>query len=290
MMEVMRCLGAGGVTFSLRYLIFMLIFLIAHTQRQLLSFNPVVDLGNSSFLPNLTIHGVYLNIDSFQQPHISTFPTSLKQIQPLIPVPLVSWQSIYSKPCPYTSHTYQSHGMSHLQLYLEFIFFDQDVLEARHRPKPEFLISTSYSSISGTFQAFPNGTLLRNNILYLENDLLLVIESNVHMSPHYSAEKLRTEIQNKMSAHDMIILSKCTGHGKGSTGSALEKHHICLSAYIISRQGARVLSKHYDICGKRLEQQIQSLSKAKLISVGFLEVPLFVKTSTVSNNNETTVG
>lgn len=55
------------------------------------------------------------------------------------------------------------YGLNHLQIWLEFIFFDHDIIHASKRKVPEYITSNDYSSVSGVFTSYSNGTFYKNN-------------------------------------------------------------------------------------------------------------------------------
>eukprot|EP01039_Chlorochromonas_danica_P002643 gene2643-2887_t len=210
--------------------------------------------------------------------HPSRATGSGSEMQAIIPAPLRPWPFIEMKPCPqYSLHPSSSsssssgspatghrlsdtgHGLSHFQIWTDFVFFDLDVLEARVRPTPEYVASTTYSSVSGHFQAFPNGTLTKNGVPYLEDDLLVVLEDNLvlNISHAHSVEQDLREVFLSLKDVDVVWLTSCPP-------LALQDG-ICNYAYAATRRAYRSIIEHFDICGRSLESQLVTMEHRKLI-------------------------
>lgn len=260
---------------------------IEHGRHLAVVFNPVVDRGSSSWLSNTTVFLAQLKtFDCHDCPtadlHLNVTEASLYRdnVSSILPITSVHWSILQSRPCPgfqgTSAHRVErGHGMSHLQIWEEFTFFDRDTDEARFRPKPEYLTSNSYSSVSGVFQAFANGTLLKNDVPYQDNDLQLVIEDGIVPVQNFSLNVLAKDLQQ--NKFDMLMLMSCpvASHHHSSVHAAAVKHHghardappICLSAYAITRSGARLLTSLFDVCGMRLDHQLAVLTNEGLIRV-----------------------
>ncbi len=144
-------------------------------------------------------------------------------------------------------------GLSHFQVWLEFVFFDNDLLEAVKRPKPEFLTSTSWSSNSGTFTTHANGSFVKNNVDFLENDILMVFEDSAHSvitDAVLFSSTLRTELTNMTT--DLLYLGWCehdsvsSAHNRRVSKASFSQS--CLFAYAVTRRAARVLTRNFELC------------------------------------------
>lgn len=143
--------------------------------------NPTVGLRN--FVNNITIYGAIITAgrpqERVQSPSVTINSTSavidpatarwnnVKFLQELMPFQLAEWPPVFTKPCPQFTHGHKTErgvALAHYQIWLDFVFFDNDVLDARKRPKPEYLSSTPYSSISGKYTAYENGTLYKDDV------------------------------------------------------------------------------------------------------------------------------
>jgi hypothetical protein len=157
--------------------------------------HPSVGLGN--FVPNVTIYGAIITAGGPSTPlqsitdqtnqlksNSSIAPVmdvmtarmnNVKQLQQLLPFALVEWPPIFTKPCPQFSHGHKTErgvALAHYQIWLDFVFFDNDVLDAMKRPKPEYLSSTPYSSISGKFTAYENGSLYKDGVPFRDDGIV----------------------------------------------------------------------------------------------------------------------
>mmetsp|Transcript_2971 Transcript_2971/g.5062 ORF Transcript_2971/g.5062 Transcript_2971/m.5062 type:complete len:462 (+) Transcript_2971:74-1459(+) len=218
--------------------------------RRRLTDDPILDWGSNLVAPGRTVYaGLILSdkksimlspeVHAAKDGENSTRTAELveqallqrqKNAQQLVqsfPFKVVKWPSIYSKTCPHFAHNQNQYrewhgnhrsergiGLSHMQIWLEFLFFDNDVLDARVRPKPEYITSNWYSSISGTFTAVQNGSLYKNGIPYLEEDILLVFDDTVRFISTIepgpipsSAVNLSEVLSHELSHMDTDILS-----------------------------------------------------------------------------------
>lgn len=177
------------------------------------------------------------------------------------------------------------HGLSHFQIWTDFVFFDQDVLEARLRPTPEYVASTTYSSVSGHFQAFPNGTLSKNGVPYLDDDLLVILEDNLVLNISYAhaVEQNLREIFLSLKDVDVLWMTSCPPLTQQQEGT-------CNYAYVASRRAYRSIVEHFDICGRSLESQLLTMEHRKLIRMRtdgiYLFHPRHVHANTSSRSEE----
>jgi hypothetical protein len=306
-------------------------------QRNLASLQPIIDHGNSTLFSNHTVFAALVKSWNGKEIQVSdTCPQvgstlnvlekAREHLQNAVEVPIVEWNAIQSKPCPHYTQTHgigsnclsslhhrieRGHGLSHLQVWLEFLFFDNDVDEARFRRTPEYVASTSYSSVSGSFQAFPNGTLWKNGQLYLSQDLLLVFEEGIEPARNFSQQVFILELQQMRQKQDhMLIFTKCSGshnhlhsvnvhsinsHSHNSNSnthshpatthptSTSTVNQFCPMAYAITREAARLLNQYYDICGKRWELQVAAMHHTGILQVRVSNYSYFEL-----NKNETT--
>lgn len=305
-------------------------------RRQLITFNPVVDRGNSSWIENRTVHGAILQTCNFLKTH-----SHLRHSGPLshfhycgkpraesteigqFPIPFVSWPIVNGRSCPIPlmqhhnskssgliSQVEKGYGLSHLQIWLEFVFFDHDLLLARLRTPPEFLGSTTWSSVSGTFHSYSNGTLTKNGVPFQEEDFLVVIEEdslsrlNISTINLNTLEKELSELKlNEIlllrscghplrnSKHDNTIasshsesnetLSDSTNHHRILSNSALSSqsihgnNHICFSSYVTTRHVIRRLADMYDVCGRGFDQQMNHILSSLNFSIVLSHSNLF---------------
>lgn len=258
-------------------------------RRRLATFNPVVDLGSPSFLPNRTVFAAVVHIPHATDDGLSAVNhgpnaqqrSNVQRMQAALPIPLVSWPAIGALPCPqylrtsHSSHRFEKgHGVSHFQVWADFLFFDRDVLEARFRPKPEYVESTSYSSVSGHFQAFENGSLYKNRIPYLEEDVLVVLEDSLHVSNRSDVSEQLQQALSQMNSTELLRLGHCV-HAHRAVSPARHAEPWCVFAYAATRRTYRRLLDHFDLCGRSLDQQLHHMERMGYISIRTLESSLF---------------
>jgi hypothetical protein len=263
---------------------------------------PVADLGTSSLVSEHVVYGALIKTWESKEFFPLKFrefinETNIYQIRSALydqmrPIPMLQWPAIEYRPCPTFSQNgghrnERGHGASHLQVWLEFSFFDHDVNEARFRFRPEYISSSSYSSVSSTFQALENGTLLRNGQQYKDDDFIFLFEDAVQTTQFFNLTELIRDIQ-KSEPFDILPLMNCSQtrqqmiSNSGITSHHLNKHksftsehllqggtsNICLAAYAIKRKAARSLGRLVDICGRRIEQQLSSFAMEEFITIG----------------------
>eukprot|EP01031_Cornospumella_fuschlensis_P042095 gene42095-51397_t len=212
-----------------------------------------------------------------------------------LPVPLIEWPYVNSKSCPafrspQDTHSSRhghltSHLLSHFQIWSDWVFFDHDVREAVTRQPPEYVTSTSYSSISGHFRAYQNLTYTKNEVLLRDLDVLWVFEDtllvdklkvavNVNASAATSEGGIANQLKDSivmhvdsLSAHDLVQLFVCNStEVKGAEQP--QPSSQCPFVYAITRHGARMLTEEIELCGSRsLESQIQSLESWGILKV-----------------------
>lgn len=221
---------------------------------------PIPDRGYDNIVPNRTIYAAMLMKNNPQ------YSEKFDQVNDTLQflgktIKFRKWPSIETKPCPayhlhgsHRNRTERGHGLSHLQIWTEFAFFDRDVLEARVRKVPEYVTSNSYSSVSGTFQAVENGSLYRDNQLFLKEDILLVTEESLDTFKHVNITRLLDRM-TKMT-DGIAVIATCH-----------QQNAICMHAYAVTRGCAESLSKMYDVCGPPIEQQLFGFWKRRKLRV-----------------------
>lgn len=231
--------------------------------------------GIYNYVPNVTVYTSVItstvNKNSHQHNqktnhvnHSDANAARVNNIQTLkrhfYPFPVTEWPAIYTRPCPNFEHGHKTErglALAHYQIWLDFVFFDNDVLDALKRNPPEYLPGTPYSSISGRFQAYQNGTLLKNDLPFQENDILIILEDDAESV----VEELNSTLVEELSAMstDIVYLGWCEGR-------MARPVPLCLHAYALTRAGARKLIKYYEPCGKALDEQFVMFAKNNFIS------------------------
>lgn len=273
--------------------------ILDHHRSLILKVFPFIDLGQSKLIPGRTVFGGQIKTwdskDFFPldfRPFVND--TNIYQIRSdlydkMAPLHVLQWPVIDYRPCPHFQHNVghrneRGHAASHLQIWLEFSYFDHDTNEARFRFKPEYTTSTSYSSVSGTFQALENGTLIRNGRQFLDNDLMIIFEDGVVPDPKFNLTLLMKDIQNA-EPFDIMSLMNCSQprlqalsiasnvHSSKAVKQTIVDSHgttMCMAAYVITRKAAKTLSRLIDICGKRIEHQLAAFAVEDFITIGKL--------------------
>ena len=233
----------------------------------------------SSFIPNSSICGAIIStghtdiqINSSQRTNRSVL--KLRQLNWSIPVmtpdstdyrsdfegfpfTFTKWPEVLSGPCP-SHHNRKSHeginaGHSHYQVWMDFIYFDHDVLEAVKRKEVKgFYNSTAWTSTGGTFSASETGVLRKNNLLFTEDDIIVIIEDEALVSVRNVGEIMRNEFSNMTT--DLLVL------GWRDTRPT---HDLLASsfAYALTRRGARIAMKYFDPCGHNLDLQLSTMAR-----------------------------
>ena len=152
--------------------------------------------------------------------------------------------------------------LAHFQIWWEFVFFDHDVLLFRNQKKHSFPLvgtynSTTFSSVSGQFALTANGTLLKNGLPFREDDILVVFEDDIDVAVSDHRAFLQDEF-NAMNV-DLLFLGWCEGR-------LARPVPLCSHAYALTRGGARKVLKHFEICGRALDEQFVIMGKNKWIT------------------------
>lgn len=184
----------------------------------------------------------------------------LSKVITALPFPVVRWPRLSTKLCPAhrprkTSTTaHRSHpglALSHYQVWLDFIFFDHDVIQAVERNETNGIYrSTSWSSISGKYATSENGTLYKNDMPFYDDDIIVVFESDVHITPVGVEDILHSELSAMTT--DVLFLG-------WRNNSVYVDPPVTSFAYALTRRGARLAVKYFDPCAASLDDQIASM-------------------------------
>jgi hypothetical protein len=184
-----------------------------------------------------------------------------------LPFPVVHWPVVLTKLCP--SHRYrqsENHlhklfggiAYAHFQVWLDFIYFDHDVLQAvvKNEVKDTY-VSTKWSSIGGTYMASNNGTLYKNNLPFYEDDIIVIFEDGAQLAKSNGNETLKAELSAMTT--DMLIL--------GWRPSDASRNPVISSlAYALTRRGATAAVKYFDPCRISLDEQFATMVKHNWLS------------------------
>ena len=208
------------------------------------------------------------------------------------PFPLAAWPYTRVKSCPgrngrapWLTDEEKSMATAHMQAWLEFTFFDHDVLKARergaHSNGPYY--STWYSSNSGNYTLAADGSLHKHGLPFLETDVMVMIEDSAEIAllDERVTAAIMTAVADIGSA-DLLFLGRCEADRlkrdkktASSSSSNMSSTVMCSNAYAITRRGARQLIAHYDPCGRTLDELMESLLQRDVLAhrVGSLFSP-----------------
>lgn len=234
-------------------------------------------LGNGNIVPNITVFGAIIMSDAGKQITSATSAGTneiksdghtaselaemrlihARQQMQLYPFPLVEWPAVFTRPCPQNRHGHKTeHGLAlaHYQIWLDFIYFDRDVLQALERMevKEEGYRSTTFTSTGGEFMAYPNGSLYKNGIPFRDDDILVVLEDDAEIAIVGANTTLIEEFATMNT--DLLFLGWCDGR-------AARPVPLCAHAYALTRKGARKLVHYFEPCGMAVDEQFVILGK-----------------------------
>eukprot|EP01035_Chromulina_nebulosa_P019840 gene19840-25789_t len=178
-----------------------------------------------------------------------------------LPFQLVHWPAIYTRPCPQNRHGHKTErglAVAHYHIWLDFIFFDHDVLDelAKGSIHGEYT-STTWTSTSGIFTAYDNGTLYKNGKPFSEDDILVIFEDDA-ISAIKDCNTTMIEELSDMST-DFLYLGWCEGR-------LARPVPLCSHSYAVTRRGARKLAKYFEPCGMAIDEQFVKFAKNDWIS------------------------
>lgn len=233
----------------------------------------------TSIVPNKTVFGAVLTMypewdyssnaapTSSLGEHDKMYKEGISNLTKELPFKVSFWPYAHTKLCPQNLHSrFRGHGHmanrtengmahSHFQLWQDFAFFDYDVIAQYQRGdiKPgELYSSTDYSSHGGLFQAYSNGTLLRNGLPFKDDDILVVMEDISDVAITNANITIIDEL-TKMNS-DVLFLGWCDTKDEMKVPS-------CVYAYAITRKAASFLVKHFEPCSLLVEETFTKLCK-----------------------------
>ena len=178
-----------------------------------------------------------------------------------LPFPVIHWPPVITQPCPYgksKSKSERGHFWAHLQIWMDFVFFDHDVILAVQRKEVKGMYhSTSWSSRAGAFSAAENGSLYKNGLPFLDEDILVIFEDDADIASSDINATLYAELSHMNT--DLLYLGHCEERS-GNFGP------LCSHAYAVTRAGCRKLKEHMRPCGLALDEQFAMMAKEKHIT------------------------
>jgi hypothetical protein len=224
-------------------------------------------LGNSHIIPKKTVYGTIVTTNPdlmYQEADLNATMTletirseSVANLSQEVPFPLAFWPALFTKPCPNSlGDNKKERGLAnaHLRIWQDFIYFDIDVLEAHDKNISEPLFRHSHS---GTFAAYPNKTIAKNGIPFLEEDIIVVLEDDVEIVVVEANISIVEELT--LMNTDIMWLGWCDGRKARPVP-------LCAHAYALTRRGARKLVDRYEPCGLALDEQLVVFCKNKWVT------------------------
>lgn len=243
-------------------------------------------LGNQTFINGVSVHGAiimsdYDNARGTPPSSVKSSPNATqttmeakimargvhaRQFMSAMPFAVVEWPPVFTKECPNRPHQHHKkrhHGaterglaLAHYQIWLDFIYFDHDVLKELNKTKVDYT-STDYSSVSSQFMLATNGILYKDSIAFLDNDIIVIFEDDVDIAVQDVVWSLHQELSDMHV--DLLFLGWCEGR-------LARPVPLCSHAYAATRHGVRKLVKHFEPCGRALDEQFVIMGKNKWIS------------------------
>ena len=236
--------------------------------------------GNSTFISNKTIFGAIIMTDYGENQHgnktrlrLGNSTVEMDKIQAAaelsavrsknardmivqLPFPVVHWPPVFSKACPYSAHQHKTErGLlyAHFQIWLDFVYFDPDVLEKANTNSIKDLYENEESGyLKGTFVAYQNGSLFKNGLQYKDENIIVIFEDDADIAVTDLHNALHDELSNMTT--DLLFLGWCVGR-------AAKPVPLCAHAYALTIEGARKAIKYTEPCGRALDEQFVIFAK-----------------------------
>eukprot|EP01038_Epipyxis_sp_PR26KG_P008813 gene8813-11901_t len=224
------------------------------------NFHPLTPLGTSQLINNSTVYGALIVKDNKERSinHRHGYDLSIQ-----LPFHTTEWSIINAKHCPHIINLGQNHRLergltlTHYNIWLDFLFFDNYVIETSKSKSLEQVRGSSYSSVSGSFVAYQNGSFYKNGNLVLDSDILVVLEEDVILSSSENFNSsLVAELTSMRENIDLLFLGQCESlkHSKSSFPTS-----SC--SYAVTRSGARKLVDYYIPCRFSIDEQLEIMSR-----------------------------
>jgi hypothetical protein len=210
-------------------------------------------------------------IDSIISKHNNDTNTNITPLHKLLPITLLQWPSIYTTSCPHYKRKVKvdrGHCYSHYQIWLDFIYYDYDVINAvNNNEVKDVYISTSYSSSSAIFTAYKNGTLYKDGVKFDDNDAIIIFEDNVEIAVRDLDSIIINELKDMNT--DILYFGWCQGKGKSNVP-------LCTHAYAITRRGAKEVVANYNQCGHAIDEQLAHMIKNQYITYKLVNTTKYI--------------
>jgi hypothetical protein len=178
-----------------------------------------------------------------------------------LPFPLTEWAAVFTSACPiYPNGHRTERGLvwAHYRIMREFAYFDPVLLhQVGYAEGQTPVVNTTLVSKDGIHVIYPNGTLYKNGLPFLDNDVIAIFEDDAENA----INNLNVTILEEFSMMNVDILY--LGWCEGRTARPIP---LCTHAYALSRKGARKLVKYIEPCGLALDEQFVILVRNNFIS------------------------
>ena len=189
----------------------------------------------------------------------------------LLPISLSQWPSIYTTSCPHykrKAKVDRGHSYSHYQIWLDFIYYDYDVINAvNNNEVKDVYTSTSYSSSSAIFTAYKNGTLYKDGVKFDDNDVIIIFEDDVDIAVRDLNSIIIEELKNMNT--DIIYFGWCQSKSKSNVP-------LCSHAYALTRRGAKEVVANYNQCGHAIDEQLAHMIKNQYITYKLVNTTKYI--------------
>lgn len=235
--------------------------------------------GVIGLIPKVALYGAIIVSDrGTPNPHETPEQTEQKQrlisarlhnihnLMNEMPFPITEWAAVFTSPCPmYPNGHKTERGLiwAHYRIFREFSYFDPVVLDKlekfqqAHKPESPSIHTKPFVSEDGIYVAYPNGTLFKDNVPFLDGDIITIFEDDAEGA----IADLKGTILEELSqmSTDLLFLGWC----EGRTARPVP---LCAHAYALTRKGARKIANYIEPCGMALDEQFVILAKNNLIS------------------------
>jgi hypothetical protein len=230
--------------------------------------------GATGLLPKISIHGGIIlsalghsttpavtEADIKKQQVVSARIHSVNELMSELPFPVTVWAPVFTTACPiYPNGHGTERGLvwAHYRIIREFAFFDPFLLhQAGYVEGQTPIVNTTLVSKDGLYAIYPNGTMYKNGLPFLDNDIITIFEDDAENS----INNLNVTILEEFSAMNVDILY--LGWCEGRTAKPIP---LCAHAYALTRKSARKLVKYIEPCGLALDEQFVVLVRNNFIT------------------------
>lgn len=202
--------------------------------------------------------------------------SSLILLQKQLPFTLSEWPSVHTTPCPHYKRAQKvdrGHSFSHYQIWLDFVYYDYDVIKAvNNKEFKNVYTSTSYSSTSSIFIAYENGTLYKDGVLYNDNDIIIIFEDKIDIAVNDLKDIIIDEVKNMNT--DMLYLGWCYGKSKSNNNN--NNIPLCSHSYALTRRGAKQVITYYNLCGPPIDEQLAHMIRNNYITYRLVNTTKYI--------------